>query len=265
MYNPAALRSRSPSLPSWYHRILEYPDNTVTPGDFDEDISEIGSESDFEGSDDRSHDGSEYDYYYDLKEQREERKEHLQEMIREGRPTQKEEDGQWELEFERDVKKVLDEVRQRPERGERLNLRNRHFTLGSVDQFQHAYLGNTPQSMSKYVTFYDYREILYHGAPDSWRPPPGQEPGVEGHVYMYEDTVSYFRGPVPPERTGLEKFTCEDGQHKLTFQFLDNSHLIMEMPRELVYAEYPRKMPPDAPETFVFYGIEDDAMGRRGQ
>ncbi|KAM6517378.1 hypothetical protein FSOLCH5_008340 [Fusarium solani] len=40
-------RSRSPSLPSWYHRILEYPDNTVSYEDFDEDISEL-SESESE-------------------------------------------------------------------------------------------------------------------------------------------------------------------------------------------------------------------------
>ncbi|RSL81930.1 hypothetical protein CEP51_005516 [Fusarium floridanum] len=40
-------RSRDPSLPSWYHRILEYPDYTVCYEDFDDDISEV-SESDSE-------------------------------------------------------------------------------------------------------------------------------------------------------------------------------------------------------------------------
>ncbi|UPK92384.1 hypothetical protein LCI18_003319 [Fusarium solani-melongenae] len=308
-------RSRSPSLPSWYHRILEYPDYTVSYEDFDEDISELsesesepkhgefcgcgcipyevgsecGSGSDQEGfvydeidsqsesdsigfgvgcsdgdsSDDerdetRSRAGREYDYYYELKEQREERKRQIKQEIRDGEPTQKEVDRQYELRFERDVKKVYHRVRHQRGRRKNLFLRGKRSELGPMDQLQYAYLGHTPQSMSKYVDFDDYPEILFGGAPKSYRPPPDQESRVGGHVYMFEEGVSHFWGPVPPKRTGLKKFTCEDEQqYKATFQFLDNSHLMMKATRELVFAGYPRKMPPDASKTFVFYGIEE--------
>lgn len=294
-------RSRSPSLPAWYHRILEYPDHTVTPEDFDEDLSDLSSEfeeesegdaesdqgsegdsepadddsknwltgypSDNEGSETQSRAGSEYDYYYELKEQREERKWQRKQEVQNGQTTMREDTEKVEKEMERDVRQVLHKVKHQRGARKKLFLRGRVFNLGSLDHFQHAYLGHTPSFMSKYVEFYHYPEVRSGDEPDSYRPPPDQEPGLVGHVHMHSNTASAFRGPAPPPRCGLGEFKVGSGhgEHRLVFQFLDNHHLIMKMPRELVFACHPRKMPASAPKTFVFYGIEEGwAAGSRG-
>ncbi|KAJ4315866.1 hypothetical protein N0V84_008135 [Fusarium piperis] len=219
---------REPS-PSHSPSLHEDSDHTVTPEDSDEDLSNLSSE------------------FEDIE--------------------LKEDSQKCEEKMEKDVKEVLHKVRRQRGARKKLFLRGRVFLLGSLDHFQHAYLGITPAFMSKYVEFYDYPEVMYEDAPESYRPPPGEEPEIVGHVHMHEELASQFRGPAPPARCGLGEFTVEDldSEHDLVFQFLDNHHLIMKMPRELVFASHPREMPASAPKTFVFYGVEDEwVAGRRG-
>lgn len=313
-------RSRSPSLPPWYHRILEYPDNTVWFDDFDEDISELsesdsepkhgdycqcgcmpyesgsecgsgsdqeGSEldsdcdedesdsigsrvgcSDWESSDDerdetRSRAGREYDYYYELKEQREQRKRQMKQEAKDGEPTQKERTRRTELRMEKAVKKVFHRVMHQRGHRQNLTLRGKMFQLGSPDHWQYAYLGFTVQFMSKYVYFEDYPDVRQDGGPG--RPPPGQRPELRGYINMHESAACYFNGPAPPRRPGLKNFVVRhgNGENRITFQFLDNHHLIMKVPREVVFGCHPRKMPPNTPKILIFYGIEDGWEGRK--
>ncbi|KAI8716355.1 hypothetical protein NCS52_00928800 [Fusarium sp. LHS14.1] len=310
-------RSRSPSLPSWYHRILEYSDYTVSYEDFDEDMSELGDsesepvhsdtcgcgcipyesgsscgESDLEGSEldeedesdfdhesigsrvgcsdwesadderdstrdstrSRSRSGREYDYYYELKKMREERKKQMKQEAKTGELSEKEETRQTELRIQKQVNQAYYRVRHRRGRRENLVLRRKTFALGSPDHCQYAYLGHTVQFMSKYVEFDDYP-----AEGSSSRPPPGQRPELRGHVFMNSTTACFFSGPAPPARPGLKEFVvrCHSGENKLTFQFIDKQHLIMKVPREVVFGCHPRKMPPNTPRILTFYGVEE--------
>ncbi|RSL95719.1 hypothetical protein CDV31_013777 [Fusarium ambrosium] len=284
-------RSRDPSLPSWYYRILEYPDHTVCYEDFDEDISERDSDeencetdsdcdedesedyskldcmgcSDSDWSDvderdeTRSNPGREYDYYYELKKQREERKQQIKQEKKDGELTSKEETRQIEQKREKQVKKAYQRVKNRRGYRDNLTLRGKRFWLGSLDHWQYAYIGFTVQFMTKFVDFDDYLDV------DGWpmRPPPGQQLELRGHVGMHEKSACYFSGLDPPARPGLKDFVFQSGEHSLSFQFIDNHHLIMKLPREVVFGCHPRKMPPNTPSILTFYGIEDGWGGKK--
>ncbi|RSL53172.1 hypothetical protein CEP54_010569 [Fusarium duplospermum] len=304
--SPPPPPSRSPSLPSWYHRILEYPEHTVWWEDFDEDISELsesdsetkpsdscddegcelGSDCDKDESEDhyeidrtgcsdsdwtdvderdetRSNPGREYDYYYELKKQREERKQQIKQEKKDGEPTDKEKTRQIEQKMEKQVKEAYRRVKNRRGYRDNLNLRGKRFWLGSLDHWQYAYLGFTVQFMTKYVDFDDYPEVYYDGW--SMHPPPAQMAELEGQVGMHEKSACYFGGSEPPARPGLKDYVFQSGEHSLTFQFIDNHHLIMKLPREIVFGCHPRKMPPNTPEILTFYGIEDGWEGKKSK
>ena len=46
-----------------------------------------------------------------------------------------------------------------------------------------------------------------------------------------------------------------DGQHSFDAQFLDNHHLILKIPKDLVSYRQEINPPSDAPDIFTYYGI----------
>ncbi|KAI8665081.1 hypothetical protein LRP88_12887 [Fusarium phalaenopsidis] len=105
---PSDRPSRSPTLPAWYHRLLDK--DTVKPEDFDEDLSE--QDSDISSDDEnRSHKGSEYDYYYELKLKQEDRKEELESKARLAVEKRKEKARRVEVQMSNRVKEIFNRIK----------------------------------------------------------------------------------------------------------------------------------------------------------
>ncbi|KAM6529757.1 hypothetical protein FALCPG4_007885 [Fusarium falciforme] len=252
---PSDRPSRSPTLPAWYHRLLDK--GTVKPEDFDEDLSEQDSDA---SSDDenRSHKGSEYDYYYKLKLKREDRKEELENKTRLKR---KEKARRVEVQMSNRVKEIFNKMKkeeaENPKKSyekEDMFVRGKLFGLYSADFVKHGFTGDFTDELPRTVEFYHYNDVIYGPMPKSFRKPWYDDGELEGHVDI-DGEQHHFQNLESTQRGDLKKFTVKTSKgEKLVFQFLDSDHLILRTSRELAFDD-PRPGESAAPKTFVFYGI----------
>ncbi|KAF5534406.1 hypothetical protein FMEXI_11307 [Fusarium mexicanum] len=70
---------------------------------------------------------------------------------------------------------------------------------------------------------------------------------------------------IPPQDAGLEtvRIGGNDGLHTFEAQFLDNHHLILQIPKELVFYMQETDPPSGAPDVFTYYGICEAYEERR--
>ncbi|KAF5707553.1 hypothetical protein FMUND_11029 [Fusarium mundagurra] len=61
----------------------------------------------------------------------------------------------------------------------------------------------------------------------------------------------------PPENAGLKTVRIDGNDERHTFdaQFLDDDHLILHIPKDLVFYRQEMKPPSEAPDVFTYYGI----------
>lgn len=255
---PSDRPSRSPTLPAWYHRLLDK--DTVKPEDFDEDLSE----SDDENS---SPKGSEYDYYYELKSKREDRKEELRSKARLAVEKRKEEARQVETQKSNRVKQIFNRIKKEEAENpksynkEDMFVRGKLFGLYSAEFVKYGFTGGSMDKLPRNVEFYHYTDVIYGHMPKSFRRPWLDDGELEGHVDI-DGEQHHFQMLESTRRGGLKKFTVKTSKkEKLVFQFLDSDHLILRVSRNLAFAD-PRPGESAAPGTFVFYGIaEGEATG----
>ncbi|KAL6825808.1 hypothetical protein J3E69DRAFT_380914 [Trichoderma sp. SZMC 28015] len=271
-------------LPAWYYRLVALTikeERDVESEDFDEDISDIDrtpdpseSECDCEPGEDcecdypaspsseRSYNGSDADYYYELKDQREERKQDLREMKMQERE-EKERVRKAESIKEEEVKAAYKSVQQAESKGQPLppldSIARKNFRLYSVDHVDHRYDSIYP---SKYVEFYYFEEGTCKAIQ-----PPSRETKIQGHLYLNVESGCDFDDFSPPKQAGLKKYSLKDitGKFAPTFQFLSNDHLIVTVPRDIVFKDVPGHPKDLAPETFTFYGIRYDFKEEKRQ
>ncbi|KAH8766426.1 hypothetical protein F5882DRAFT_413781 [Hyaloscypha sp. PMI_1271] len=280
-------------LPAWYWRVLSMRfDSDVEPGDYDEDISELGeSDKSSEEDDERECDcgddvsecdcdlkdgentdeesgsektcnGSDAELYYELKEERKTRKRELLE----GR---KREEKAKELEKEF-VKGKEDEVnaayqafrkarRRAKKRGEKIPIdftASRSYKLYSSDHVEWAYDHSIMYSTQR--ADFDYIDECDGGAPS---PNDGSEKPLYGQIYL-DGAANCTFGPIPvPKRARRKDMAVTSsgdggGKYDLRLKFFGNEYLKVSVPRALV--EGGLKLRSGAPERFEFVGIVRD-------
>ncbi|PNP58881.1 hypothetical protein THARTR1_01129 [Trichoderma harzianum] len=271
-------------LPAWYYRLVALTidkNRDVRPEDFDEDLSDIDAtpnhsgggkspsalDCDCDGEDsecdcqswhvsERSYNGSDADYYYELKDEREERKQQLRDMEAE----EKEEKERWrksESLKEEQVRAAYKSLQQAEIKGHLPSplhsIAGKHFRLYSLDHFDHRY--DPVYYPSKYVEFYYIEE---GDDTCTFKQPPTKETKIQGHLYLNVDCGCDFALFSPPKQAGLEKYSLKDADGKFApiFQFISNDHLIVTVPRDIVFMDVPGH--PPAPDVFTFYGVRYD-------
>ncbi|KAL6813178.1 hypothetical protein GGI42DRAFT_165734 [Trichoderma sp. SZMC 28013] len=273
-------------LPAWYYRLVALTikkDREVLPEDFDEDLSDLDSTSNDSGegknpsdpdcdcddedcecddqssqSSERSYNGSDADYYYELKDEREERKEELWDIKVEERK-EKERWRKFESAQVEEVQAAHKSLQQAEIKGHLPSpsplhsIAGKYFRLYSLDHFEYRY--DPVIYPSKYVEFY------YIEKGDNTRAnkqPPTKETKIQGHLYLNVDCGCDFASFSPPTQAGLEKYSLKDFEGKFApiFQFISNDHLIVTVPRDLVFMDVPGD--PLAPDMFTFYGVRYD-------
>ncbi|KAL2678731.1 hypothetical protein Neosp_009482 [[Neocosmospora] mangrovei] len=254
---PSNPPSRSPTLPAWYHRVLDK--DTVKPEDFDEDLSEQHTDFSSDEEDRTStREGPEYDYYYELKGQRDNRKEdHAVEKM-------KKKATRIEVQKSNRVKQILNRVKKEEAENpkkiyekEDMFVRGKLFGLYSAEFVKYGYTGGSTDKWPKPVEFYHYPDVIYGPMPKSFRLPWYDDGELEGHVDI-DGEQHHFQDLKSTRRGGLKKWNVKTTRgEKLVFQFLDSNHLILRMSRDLAFAD-PRPGEDVAPKTFVFYGIAED-------
>lgn len=104
----------------------------------------------------------------------------------------------------------------------------------------------------------------YYGLYSGCHEPPPPPLYVEGEVTLHADMVYDF-GMQRPQRAGMEEHSAKgiskeqlfiERGHQLTFQFLNNDHLTLKVPREVAFTEM--EMPESTPEYVKFIGIRYD-------
>ncbi|KAK4074502.1 uncharacterized protein Triagg1_5098 [Trichoderma aggressivum f. europaeum] len=266
-----------PKLPAWYYRLVALTikeDRDVFPEDFDEDLSDIDGENPSESgcdcdsedgecdcddqshSSERSYNGSDADYYYELKDERKERKQQLRDYkVKEDKD--KEHWRKWENVRVEEVQAAYESLQQAEIKGHIPSpldsISGKHFNLYSLDHFDHRY--DSLVYPTKYVEFYYIEE---GDDTVTVKQPPTRETKSEGHLYLDSACGCDFDLFSPPKQAGLEKYSLKDidGKFAPIFQFISNDHLIVTVPRDIVFMDVPG--PPSAPDTFTFYGVRHD-------
>ncbi|KAF5646041.1 hypothetical protein F52700_1932 [Fusarium sp. NRRL 52700] len=158
---------------------------------------------------------------------------------------------QQDLEFEEQeiwpIKDILTKVQQSSQTNlaPLKSLEGRYFRLWSTDHVKYCTAEVAP---TRYIEFYDAEFQPFDNYPE------GQ---VNGHIYAVPEIMCDIDPFVHPQNVGLETFRI-DGNHSLhTFheQFLDNHHLILQIPKELVFYRQKKDPPSKAPDVFTYYGI----------
>ncbi|KAF5962279.1 hypothetical protein FBULB1_14338 [Fusarium bulbicola] len=157
---------------------------------------------------------------------------------------------QQNLEFEereiRPIKDVLTKVQQSSETNSApLNIsEGRCFKLWSTDHIKYCTAEVAP---TRYIEFYDPKFYRFSDCPE------GQ---VDGHIYAMSTDMCDIDPFVPPQDAGPENVRIggNDGLHTFDAQFLDNHHLILQIPKELVFYRQETNPPSGAPDVFT-YGI----------
>ncbi|KAM0437848.1 hypothetical protein ACHAPT_002213 [Fusarium lateritium] len=152
---------------------------------------------------------------------------------------------------EQRVNKVYERVKnQKPKDAVDVDVRGRTFQLYSADHVRDGFVGMGREYMAKHVCF-------------------SKDKDLHGHFYIHARIACNFKSLPTPGRGGLQELTAvsEDGDEKLSFQFLDNKHLILKASRKVVYDKRKYSAPGgparSAPDTYTFMGIADPQGGRR--
>ncbi|KAK2782186.1 hypothetical protein FQN52_001024 [Onygenales sp. PD_12] len=160
-----------------------------------------------------------------------------------------------QLAFDRDreteVQETYDSLRNAKQSQTPLgSLYSQKFYLYSADHVDYCYTSDWDPL--RYVEF-------YHNDTNGVRW-PGQ---MCGTIAFDEDIEYDLRSCPPPKHSGLEVFRWQSDcqKHEFAFQFLNNDHLKLRVPREAVFAD--KEAPADAPEVFEFAGIRDDWEKKR--
>ncbi|KAK2049768.1 hypothetical protein LZ31DRAFT_627403 [Colletotrichum somersetense] len=165
--------SRDKEFPAWCYRVSRLcdlsDDEETKPHYFDEDISDLESESDDAAQNDaarpkRSFDGSDAGFYYELKELREERKRELRHMAKERREAI-ERDGR----EEEKARLAYEALKRAEEEGETLcmgSLAGKYFRLYSVDYIQHC--SPLLLRLSRKLLFEDREKPVPESAPETF-------------------------------------------------------------------------------------------------
>ncbi|KAG5790675.1 hypothetical protein H9Q69_010266 [Fusarium xylarioides] len=262
----------SRTYPAWFHRVrslaqdrqarqhFRYYDHRLptTPRDYDEDLSECSNDS--EDSDESSVMGdipenfaSKEFQYYTMKEERNERKKELRKR-RNGQGSNQD-DNEWseEAEIQKDleweekhiapIKEALTKAQQssQPNYAPLKKLGPRHFKLWSTDHVKYCTFESAPIT---YIEFYDPRDF------------PALGDKINGHIYMVSYNMCSIDPFTPPRSPSLKTvpLTGNRGRHSFEVQFFDDHHLILKMPKELVFYKQAISPPPEAPDVFTYYG-----------
>lgn len=138
-------------------------------------------------------------------------------------------------------------------------LSGQEFKLFCGEYLDHSYM---PPGWTKRVDFYRFDT---KGQPILGRPEPGSEADmVYGDIYLDSGTHCNF-GPLRPPKLASRKAVkvkTSDGKHELSFKFIGNGYLELEVPWEFVSTAQRDSCPLDppltAPEVFKFVGIKRD-------
>ncbi|KAK3348870.1 hypothetical protein B0T25DRAFT_546695 [Lasiosphaeria hispida] len=223
------------------------------------DDYESGEDDDIESE--KSYNDSDADYYYMLKEMREERK---REFLEEKLEYQKEEEQA--REEERVMEKEVLAAHKSLEKGEKQGnktpldpLAGQLFKIFCSDYIDHCFV---PPYRTKMVEFYrvgdDHQAI-------PGRPEPGGETDmIYGDMHLDSCTHCQFGPLCPPIHASQQAVKVEttDGKHELSFKFISDGYLSVEVSRELLSmarGDLPLlDLPLAAPEVFEFVGIKRD-------
>lgn len=282
-------------LPAWYFRLVALTikkDRDVYPEDFDEDLSDIEEiqtysgagntpselDCDCDGQDsecdcqlsnsredgsERSYNGSDAGYYYELKDEREERKQQLRDM-KERERTERERLREFEGIKEKEVQAAYKSLQQAEIRGDLPcpldSIAGKTFCLYSLDHFDYRH--NPVYYPSKNANFYYIEE----GDPTcTFKQPPNDETKIQGQLYLNVDCGCDFALFYPPKQAGLKNYSLKDtdGKFEPIFQFISNDHLIVTVPRDIVFMDTP--VDPRAPDMFTFHGVRYDYKEEKRQ
>ncbi|KAF4337967.1 hypothetical protein FBEOM_8129 [Fusarium beomiforme] len=219
----------------------------IAPEDFDEDLSDCSNDSEESCSTEKGH-------YYEMKEQRQERKIQLrnlkeQDVNQQQKSRRVADDIQQDIDLEaREVQKVKDALNRANKfpKKQSPQLKSPVNRLSSTDYLKQCYY---EPCRRLYIEFYHSDRITN----------PGRKSPIEGHVYLVLGDVcdlDEFISPKDPS-TRFHGLKFNGGDQTLDAQFVDNHHLILKIHRDLVFSNEPIKAPPEAPEVFTYYGIDE--------
>ncbi|KAF5655352.1 hypothetical protein F25303_664 [Fusarium sp. NRRL 25303] len=125
------------------------------------------------------------------------------------------------------------------------SLEGRYFRLWSTDHVKYCTVETAP---TRYIEFYDPEFQIFNTC---------REGQVSGHIYAVSTDMCDIDPFTPPKNAGLKSVQIDgnDGQHSFDAQFLDNHHLILKIPKDLVSYRQEINPPSDAPDIFTYYGI----------
>ncbi|KAF5534640.1 hypothetical protein FNAPI_12298 [Fusarium napiforme] len=160
------------------------------------------------------------------------------------------EELKWEEEEIRPIKDVLTKLQQssQTDLAPLKSIEARNFKLWSTDHVKYCTVEAAP---TKYIEFYHPKFRLFHMCPE------GQ---VCGHIYAVSDDMCDIDPFVLPKNAGLKTIQIDGNDERHTFdaQFLDDNHLILHIPKDLVFYRQEMKPPPEAPDVFTYYGVCSD-------
>ncbi|KAF4943689.1 hypothetical protein FGADI_13239 [Fusarium gaditjirri] len=158
---------------------------------------------------------------------------------------------EWEKKEIRPIKEAFTRAQQSSQRNSAplKKLGGRMFKLWSTDHVKHCTAEVAP---TQYIEFYDPEEFRgFNSTPDGT---------TDGHIYMVSTDVCEIDPFTPPRNPSLRTVRLDGnrGRHTFDVQFFDNHHLILKMPKDLVFYKQAISPPPEAPDVFTYYGICED-------
>jgi len=278
-------------LPAWYLRLSsqQYTKyRSVSPEDFDEDISELGEsdkssemeddaececdsdasecdcgfedEKDEDNESEKTCEGSEAEFYYEMKDCRRERKKSLlEERKREEEAKESAMDYAKAKEEEVNTAYTAFKKTQRrvQKKGEKIPL---DFDLSHRGGITYKLFSTQHVEWLFGSSIYPTQRADFHyldecdGVP---RPKDGEERPMFGMIYLDAMATCNY-GPIAVPTQARRKTVRITGgkKYELKFKFFKKKYLKLSVPRAVV--EEGTKLPPDAPETFEFVGILRD-------
>ncbi|CAH0027533.1 unnamed protein product [Clonostachys rhizophaga] len=296
--------SHSRSRPAWYYRVLrlslqwhhdldDYGD--VKPGDFDEDISELGesdkedeseaycdcdsdaSECDCEPPVDdhvseRSYTEDDADYYYELKEMRKDRKRVLRDLkeqeakIKEQEATMKELEARVKQEERKHSEGKINEVREAYKKLKQV-IQNGDEPpildpLAMISRFhlfsvEHVdYCCHGDIYPTRFVSFCHLSELIQVANGATSKDSTDDNPKpLYGDVYLGAKTDCEIDRFFPPTKAGMEKITVTANEGKLKLDVRFLSNDYLIISIPATVVFGSKPIPPSAPKKFKFAGI----------
>ncbi|KAI5859737.1 hypothetical protein GGS23DRAFT_268200 [Durotheca rogersii] len=253
---------RTRRYPDWYYRVVALAakeDREVESDDFEEDLSELESESDEDYFEVSVEEYDKHTLYYDLRNRREEYKEW---MI--GLKKKKADKQKFERSREEKVQKVYDDLQGAEMEGDLPDLDcldGKRFRLYCADHVEYCNNPDTDWLRELQLYWSDLNTELL--------PVEGTPTHIAGEIIIDSDryyTFNPFPHPGAPSREEVRAESSKGG-HEIVFQFVSDKYLIMTVSRELVFM-HGGPPPASCPERFrfvgVFYTEEEMDMRRLG-